>query len=287
MESSVNSIYNKEYYDRYGHNVVPYESNLAVRMTLRQVADSVVKMFRPKTHLDVGCAMGFLVAEMRIRGVKSFGIEPSTYAVSKIDHMARPFVRNIGIFDIPESEQYDIVSCIEVLEHLQPEECDAAIDKLCSLSNIVIFSSEDNRNDPTHFNANPIQFWINRFEERGYVPYTTFTPSIPWGRVFVKAASYKELSSMYDQMSRSTVYIRDRYRCVVTGKTGVQVHEIIPRSAFGKKTLHKCFHEKNRVCLSPQEHEKAHTVEYRKMLLKLMQEKYGYTYEEDMYKPYL
>jgi len=287
VESSVNSIYNKEYYDQYGHNVVPYESNLAVRMTLRAVADSVVRTFRPKTHLDVGCAMGFLVAEMRIRGVESYGIEPSTYAVSKLDHIARPFVRNIGIFDIPKDERYDMISCIEVIEHLQPEECDAAIAKLCSLSDVIIFSSQDNKDDPTHFNAQPVHFWIERFESNGYVPYAIFSTTIPWGRVFVKAASYKHMSNMYDQMSRGTVYIRDLNRCIVTGKRGVHVHEIIPRSAFGKKTMHQCFHEKNRVCLSPEEHEKAHTVEYRKMLIKLMHEKYGYEYTEDIYKPYL
>lgn len=80
---------------------------------------------------------------------------------------------------------------------------------------------------------------------------------------------------------------RDGYRCVLCGKTGIQVHEIVARSAFGKLRYKILFHPKNRVCLCPSCHEKAHTIEYRKTLLKLMMNKYRYVYEEKEFQRYL
>lgn len=70
------------------------------------------------------------------------------------------------------------------------------------------------------------------------------------------------------------------------GKKGVQIHEIVPRSFFGRDTMWQCFLPKNRISLCPECHAIAHTKEERKKAIAVMSEKYGYTYEEDFYQQY-
>jgi SAM-dependent methyltransferase len=285
--SSLSSIYNEDYYSQYGHNGVTYKENNAVLFTLQNLGQALVNHTRAKTHLDIGCAFGALVMYMRQMGVESYGFDFSEYAIKNAFLEARPFVKVASLLEYESDKQFDLVTCVEVVEHLMPEDEDAAIDKICSLGKHVYFSSENNPNDPTHYNANPLGHWIDAFRERGYV--STYAPSIgvPHGRLFVKAETYKDLSKMLDDATRNSVQLRDKFTCFVTGKKGIQVHEIVPRSAFGKRTMHLCFEERNLVCLCPEEHEKAHTVAYRKMLIKMMQERHGYTYDDPIYQKYL
>jgi SAM-dependent methyltransferase len=285
--SSLSKVYDKSYYDRYGHNGETYKTNNSVHMTLRKLGESLIRETKPKTHLDIGCAFGVLVTYMRERGVESYGIDFSEYAIKEAYIEARPFVKCISILDYETDKEFDLVTCIEVVEHLEKADEDAAIDKICSLSKQIFFSSEDNHNDVTHLNPNPLGHWVDQFRKRGYVAALAPSIGVPHGRLFVKAETYKDLSRLLDESTRNLVKLRDKFCCVITGKEGIQVHEIIPRSAFGKRTMYQCFEERNRVCLSPEEHAKAHTVEYRKMLVNLMQERYGYSYDDALYARYI
>src|SRR6476660_8383941 len=62
----------------------PYERNETWSRFFGQVADAIVRELRPRTVLDVGCAMGFLVEELRIRGVEAWGIDVSEYAIANV-----------------------------------------------------------------------------------------------------------------------------------------------------------------------------------------------------------
>ncbi|MDD9370982.1 MAG: methyltransferase domain-containing protein, partial [Acidimicrobiales bacterium] len=49
------------------------------------VADKIVRQLAPARVLDAGCAKGFLVQQLRARGVEAFGIDISEYAISEVD----------------------------------------------------------------------------------------------------------------------------------------------------------------------------------------------------------
>ena len=76
---------------------------------------------------------------------------------------------------------------------------------------------------------------------------------------------------------RRSVLEREGYRCFLCKKRGVQIHEIIPRSAGRRKFIYS---EKNRVCLCPECHAKAHTRTERTKTLKMLIDKYKYSYDE-------
>lgn len=83
----------------------------------------------------------------------------------------------------------------------------------------------------------------------------------------------------YDiQDVRHRVLIRDKYQCFLCERKGVQVHEIIPRSAAQRGFIYS---EKNRVSLCPECHSKAHTRTERTKTFHLLVEKFNYQYSEE------
>ena len=70
-------------------------------------------------------------------------------------------------------------------------------------------------------------------------------------------------------------------RCIACNKPAVEVHEIIPRSALGKKHQGELFSMNNRCALCRDCHDIAATDLKRGMLLHRLQKKYGYTYTDD------
>ena len=69
----------------------------------------------------------------------------------------------------PIDGRYDLITCIEVLEHMSPADAQAAIDNMCEASERVLFSSSPGDFDePTHVNTHPTAAWAAWFAERGF-----------------------------------------------------------------------------------------------------------------------
>ena len=63
-------LYNEEYYHS-GCGPIPYEEPGPWMEFFGAVADHIVAELKPEVVLDAGCAMGYLVAALRDRGVKA------------------------------------------------------------------------------------------------------------------------------------------------------------------------------------------------------------------------
>jgi len=68
--------------------------------------------------LDAGCAIGFLVEALRERGVDARGFDISEYAISQVPEHLQPYCTLGSITDEIDG-RYDLITCIEVLEHLR------------------------------------------------------------------------------------------------------------------------------------------------------------------------
>jgi hypothetical protein len=136
------------------------------------IAKKIIDSFSPKTVLDVGCAWGYLVEALRDLGVEAYGVDISSYAISKVREDIKPYCTVGSVTDsLPESfpKRYDILITIEMIEHLHEEECMAAIEKLCNYSDkILISSSSDDITEPTHFNVQQAEYWVKRFAKFGF-----------------------------------------------------------------------------------------------------------------------
>jgi len=157
-------LYGPWYYDTY---TVPYESNEHWSRFFGQVADQIVRTIAPKTVLDAGCAKGFLVAALRERGVDAQGIDLSETAISSAPEQLRDHLRIASLTE-PLEGHYDLVTCIEVIEHLDPVDAPAAVANLAAVTDHVLFSSApDDFREPTHVGLRPPERWAELFAEYG------------------------------------------------------------------------------------------------------------------------
>ena len=68
--------------------------------------------------LDVGCWLGFLLAEARERGWSGVGLEPSEFAGAWAREHLGVDVRRGALDEIPATERFDAVVMADVIEHL-------------------------------------------------------------------------------------------------------------------------------------------------------------------------
>lgn len=153
------------------------------------VADRVVALAAPRTVLDVGCARGLLVQALAARGVDAVGTDISSHAVETAHPDVRPRLRVASAAEAFEG-RYDLVTCIEVLEHLSPLEAQQAIDHIAAGTDRVLFSSSPaDHDEATHVNTHPTTQWVAWFAERGFFRRTDVDVSFlsPWAVLLERA----------------------------------------------------------------------------------------------------
>lgn len=155
------SIYNEDYY----RDVVEATSVSSAPV----MASSMVRLFSPKTVVDVGCGSGALLVEFRKLSCRVFGLEYSDAGLGYCRKRLLP-VRKFNIaHERIKDEQYELVVSFEVAEHLAPWIADRYVDLLTALSPLVIMSAATPGQGGTdHVNEQPRSYWVNKFAERGY-----------------------------------------------------------------------------------------------------------------------
>jgi SAM-dependent methyltransferase len=170
-----------EYY--YGHDCgVPYERNDHWLGFFGRIAERIVTDLRPTSVLDAGCAMGMLVEALHARGVDAWGIDISEYAISKVAPEVADRCR-VGSLTDPLDGRFDLVTCIEVLEHMPSDDAYVALKHLCHAGDRILFSSSPNDYaDPTHVNVRPPEWWSAQLAALGFLRSTDYDASYvaPW-----------------------------------------------------------------------------------------------------------
>jgi 2-polyprenyl-3-methyl-5-hydroxy-6-metoxy-1,4-benzoquinol methylase len=127
------------------------------------MADRIIAEIRPRSVLDVGCSVGVLVEALRDRGVEAWGIDISEYAIDHVRPDIRPYCRVASITDDLQ-RWYDLIVCLEVIEHLPEEQVHDAVANVATHTAQVLFgSTPDDFGDPSHFNVKPSDYWVGLF----------------------------------------------------------------------------------------------------------------------------
>jgi len=170
-------LYDEEYY-RTGCGDVPY-SRAEPQWTpfFGSIAEQLIRAFHPKRVLDAGCALGFLVESFWDRGVEAWGMDVSPYAIA---HVRRDMEAYCKVASLAEgiAGPFDLITCIEVLEHMPESQGLSAIGHLTNATDIILFSSTPyDLEEPTHFNVRPLLYWLQAFREHGFSPDLDFDAS--------------------------------------------------------------------------------------------------------------
>lgn len=183
-------LYDEGYYRNYEGG--SYERGGHWTRFFGAISDEVVARWNPRATLDAGCALGIFVGELRARGVDAWGVDVSEFAVTSADQDTRPYLRQGSLAaDLPGDmpARYDLVSCIEVLEHMERADADRAIGTLCSVTDRILFSSTpDGYAEPTHFACRPPEEWSAVFARHGFFRDLDADASFvaPWAVVYVR-----------------------------------------------------------------------------------------------------
>jgi len=166
----------------------PYARDEAWLRFFGTIADRIVADIRPRRVLDAGCALGLLVETLRDRGVEAYGVDISPYAIANVYAPVRPFCRQASVAD-DLAEDFDLITAIEVVEHMPAGEAEAAIDSFCRHTRDILFSSSpvDHR-EPTHINVRPPEYWAEQFARHGFYRDLDYDASFitPWAARFRK-----------------------------------------------------------------------------------------------------
>jgi len=123
--------------------------------------------------LDYGCAVGFLVEALTKLGYKNtYGYDISEWAIQKAKE------KNLNIIDEVEKDFYDVIYCLDVVEHMYDDEIDNFLSKLDTKVMVVripvstdggeSFHLSVSRRDPTHINCKTKEQWKNLFKQYGF-----------------------------------------------------------------------------------------------------------------------
>jgi SAM-dependent methyltransferase len=146
----------------------PYQRDEYWLTWFSRIADRIVREIGPRTVLDAGCAMGFLVEALRDRGVEAFGLDVSEYALDQVRADIKPYCTRGSIMaTLPR--RYDLIVCVEVLEHLSADDAGTAAANLCGHTDDLLFSStSSDYTEATHVNVRPPEYWAELFARQEF-----------------------------------------------------------------------------------------------------------------------
>jgi hypothetical protein len=164
----------------------PYEwASPHWRTFFTMLAERIRAATNPSSVLDVGCARGLLVQAFCEQSVDAHGIDISRHAIDTADPDVASRL-SVGSAD-EITGSWDLITCIEVLEHMAPIAAEQAISSMCAASDRVLLSSSPfDFTEPTHINVREPAAWAASFAERGFFRRTDVDLSFvaPWAVLF-------------------------------------------------------------------------------------------------------
>src|SRR3989344_6942986 len=166
--------YNEDYFKKLNYTDYLYRRDRYLRLAseLHELLDKLRLVHDNVKILDFGCAVGFLMEGFRELGYKEiYGWDISSWAVSKAQEKGLNILKKI------EELSFDIIICLDVLEHMADQEIFETFTNLKSNMMIIrIPCSEDGKKfvldisnrDETHINLKIKQQWVNLITELGY-----------------------------------------------------------------------------------------------------------------------
>ncbi len=157
------------------------DANADARLTsARVVLEPLIRMFGPRSVLDIGCGHGAWLLAARELGVEEiYGIdgpwiEPDSLVIPNAFFSAQPLDQTLDL-----GKQFDLVLSLEVAEHLPAKASDLFVDSLTRHGDIVVFSAAiPYQGGNGHVNEQWPGYWADKFAARGYTAVDVIRPDI-------------------------------------------------------------------------------------------------------------
>ncbi len=122
------------------------------RWNIKHILSAFALFEIPPIYLDVGCGDGIMVETARKLGSEAYGVDQ----LVEPDWSPYFFHKNlVDYFELPDGKKANIITCIEIAEHLHDSAHATFCDTLCNnlatgTENYLIFSAARPGQDGTH-----------------------------------------------------------------------------------------------------------------------------------------
>lgn len=149
----------------------------------KNILPIIQNFFHPKSVLDIGCGVGYWLKVWKEElGVDDIlGIE-GPYIGKELFRIDKKYLKTTDLKQpLDLDRRFDLVTSLEVAEHI-PENCaDTFISSLVNASDIVLFSAAIIGQIGTyHINEQMPEYWAKKFLVHDYIPVDCVRPLI-WG----------------------------------------------------------------------------------------------------------
>lgn len=161
----LSSIYDRSFFMEFGAKNPTYARSCAL------IAHEIHRRFKPETAVDWGCGAGLHVAALRRAGVDAVGVDGAKVPSDLCAEGVEVRVANLA-GPIPEGlvpEEYDLSSCIDVLEHLSMNDGLRALHTITEGARLLVLScAPPGQGGHHHVNEQPRRFWVNQLAKLGW-----------------------------------------------------------------------------------------------------------------------
>ena len=164
------------------------------------ICGPVIEILRPKSVIDVGCAIGDLVEYFLEKGLDAYGLEGTENIIPWIKiSQWRLYFKDLRM-KIDLGKKFDLVTCFEVFEHIEPEYADILLANLTGMSDrLLISAAPPGQGGHYHVNCQPINYWNEKFDLLCYKPDANIVTKIrerlaPWKHKPGVKAIYQNLA---------------------------------------------------------------------------------------------
>lgn len=152
----------------YGADYYVDRDRRAAMQDANQFAETVLSRYNPESVLELGCGTGTLLYPYLEQGIHVHGVDLSETAQKESALPESQF----EIHDLTEPytprQEYDLVLCVEVLEHIPQKAADTIVESICTAGDTAIVTAAPPGQGGTHHvNEQPYEYWIEKFEQRG------------------------------------------------------------------------------------------------------------------------
>lgn len=160
---------------KYKHN--PKFHNL---LSPKEMVPEIVKLFNPKSVIDVGCGLGNFLYFFKKEGVNDIlGVDGSWVDKEKLNQFItkEEFLERDLEKEFKIEKKYELVLSLEVAEHLSTNTASIFVHNLVSLGDIIIFSAAiPFQGGQNHLNEQWLSYWEELFNKSGFVLHDILRP---------------------------------------------------------------------------------------------------------------
>lgn len=115
-----------------------------------------------KKVLEIGCAKGFLVKDLRDAGVDAYGIDVSQYAIDNCESEVAPYLTVVdartGLTGYKRNE-FDVLLSFRFMECIPEADIPDLIDEMNRISKLQVHVIDETSNQ--YYIEQPLEWWIN------------------------------------------------------------------------------------------------------------------------------